>query len=332
MCLLVNQPEGVVFESAWIDDFYTYNADGVGVMWAEDGVIHTVKHLPKDQNDLISFFRKYIDNKKCAWHLRMKTHGHIDLENCHPYLVLSKEDGYPIYLMHNGVLHTGNSADTTKSDTWHYIQDVIRPILKTNPTAFMEEWFKNLIEDHIGGSNKFIMMDALGNTVVFNEKAGVEWHECWLSNTYAWSAHLVSQFSYKNKFKYTPGYGRYDYEDDYWGTYPSYSKTTPAVISAGKSPSVANVVVGEVETEEADDDDKFLSKADDYAAEFFEVLNLMGMDYAYNELTFEQVRDFYLDHPTAALYYIDDLMDGYISEADVLERFNEAPLLQVGMA
>jgi hypothetical protein len=119
----------------------------------------------------------------------MKTHGHIDLINCHPYEILNYEEhGIDLWLMHNGILHTDNKADITKSDTWHYINDYLRPMLIDNPDFAFHPSFNALISDHIGSSNKFVIMDNFGRQAVLNEPQGVYWGGRWLSNTYAWSA------------------------------------------------------------------------------------------------------------------------------------------------
>jgi hypothetical protein len=119
----------------------------------------------------------------------MRTHGAIDLLNCHPYEVLNRaEHGIDLWLMHNGILSTGNKANPKMSDTWHYIADYLRPMLAGNPDFAFHPAFKALIEDHIGGSNKFVIMDNEGRQVVINESAGVYWAGLWLSNTYAWDA------------------------------------------------------------------------------------------------------------------------------------------------
>jgi hypothetical protein len=81
----------------------------------------------------------------------MRTHGDIDLLNCHPYEILNRaEHGLDLWLMHNGVLATGNRADITKSDTWHYIQDYLKPMLASNPDFAFHPSFKALIPDPFG--------------------------------------------------------------------------------------------------------------------------------------------------------------------------------------
>lgn len=190
MCLLVTQSAtSPQLTAKWLTDFHEANADGVGVMYVENGELVVEKLLPKTASDFINFYHNHIEGRDCAFHLRMKTHGHIDMENCHPYEVLNKpEHGIDLWLMHNGVLHTDNKADITKSDTWHYIRDYLRPILEHNPDFAFHPAFVELIGDHIGTGNKFVLMDNNGRQVVINQEQGVYWGGRWLSNTYAWSA------------------------------------------------------------------------------------------------------------------------------------------------
>jgi hypothetical protein len=190
MCLLVTQNStSPVLSNEWLTDFHSFNSDGVGVMYAKDGQLIIEKILPKSAQDFIEFYHSHIKGKNCAYHLRMKTHGHIDLENCHPYEVLNHaQHGIDLWLMHNGILSTGNKADISKSDTWHYIRDFLRPMLIDNPDFAFHPSFSEIVGSHIGSSNKFVLIDNLGRQSVINQSSGVFWAGLWLSNTYAWSA------------------------------------------------------------------------------------------------------------------------------------------------
>ena len=190
MCLLINQPTTApALPTHWLDDFFSYNSDGVGVMYSENDCLVIEKILPKTSADFVAFYNTHIAGKNCAFHLRMRTHGDTDLTNCHPYEVLNRADhGIDLALMHNGILSTGNKADTSKSDTWHYIRDYLRPLLAKNPDFAFHPAFSALIGDHIGASNKFVLMDNAGRVATVNESSGVFWGGLWLSNTYAWTA------------------------------------------------------------------------------------------------------------------------------------------------
>lgn len=184
MCLLITANAGVGedIEDHWLEDFYKRNDDGYGFMYAADDKLHIIKRLgsvedfKKDWRSLTGATR--------AVHLRMRTHGDIDLENCHPYEVIPGE----IALMHNGILRTGNAADKTKSDTWHFIQDYLRPILERDPGMMFEPAFQEMLGEFIGHSNKFVLLDRFGGMVEINYAHGYTWRDMWMSNLYAWSA------------------------------------------------------------------------------------------------------------------------------------------------
>jgi hypothetical protein len=104
--------------------------------------------------------------------------------------------------------------------------------------------FAEIIGDHIGGSNKFVIMDSTGRVQTVNQDAGVYWGGRWLSNTYAWSSPLNASKKYvedydtaldeiasapykptytKSNYKswssgYMTGYETYD-DEDYWSGY-----------------------------------------------------------------------------------------------------------------
>lgn len=188
MCLLVNQPADTKFDDAFLKGVYEKNLDGIGVMYAKDELLYHVKMVPNTFEDFKGFYKEHIEGRDCAWHARMRTHGDIDLDNCHPYWVLTEEDGYPIMLMHNGVLSTGNAKDKAKSDTWHFINDYLRPMLNGNPAFFTTPAFAAMVSSFIGYNNKFTMLDCFGNMVTLNKTSGTEHQGAWLSNTYAWDA------------------------------------------------------------------------------------------------------------------------------------------------
>lgn len=211
MCLLFHKPADVSFTDDILKGFWTRNKDGFGVMYCSDGYIHYDKKVGKTADDWIEFFRKY-ENVDGFFHLRMATHGAVDLVNCHPYIVSGfqgDEEHAPVLLMHNGVLSTGNDADKTKSDTWHYIRRFIEPVAKTNPTFLMSDEFRAMVESHIGSNNKFAILDGTGKHQIVNKRAGVDWNGAWFSNTYAWDYYTVTG---RSRSHYT-GYQGTMYDD-----------------------------------------------------------------------------------------------------------------------
>ena len=267
MCLLINQPEGVTFSDDWIRDFHTRNSDGFGYMYAENDVIYTNKTFGGIETILQMY--KQVAGRAAALHFRMATHGDVCEINTHPYKILGEDTGYPLFLMHNGVLSIGNTADKTKSDTWHYIRHILKPLLTRDPEMFMDPAFKELVEDHIGASNKFIIMDAYGNTEIFNESSGTEWEanagkpKAWMSNQYAWSASKAGLYRGNRSYggyrgSYKSGYEWGD-EGDYYGGgwYGSHQKTTPP---AGTQTTTPATTTGETQTvEKSEFSEKFFA-------------------------------------------------------------------------
>jgi hypothetical protein len=198
MCLLVNQPASTVFTKDFIEDVYIKNSDGFGVMYAEHGKIHVYKCLPTSGQDMYDFYQKHAEGRDCVWHARMQTHGDIDLDNCHPYRVTDD-----IWLAHNGILATGNAADKTKSDTWHFIRNIIQPALTADPDLMLDENWQKMIGGIIGGSNKFGLVRADGEIVIINQQSGVNFVGAWLSNTYAWS---TTKFGFRSSYQAQSGY------------------------------------------------------------------------------------------------------------------------------
>lgn len=206
MCLLIKQPAGTVFTEKFLKGVYALNEDGIGVMYAENDTIYIHKALCKTYEQVEKFMKDHVEGRECAVHFRMQTHGDINLLNCHPYEVITEAEGYPLWLMHNGVLATGNAKDKTKSDTWHYIQDVLRPMLLKNPEFYKTQAFADVVGGHIGSGNKFALINAEGFIALVNEKQGVQYNGAWLSNTYAWDTtgteHGFTNYGWYNSYGY----------------------------------------------------------------------------------------------------------------------------------
>lgn len=200
MCLLISGKSAQIRATllntqGLLKDIFESNSDGVGAMYVTSRKqLKTPKVIPNTLAECQAFIANLPqDDRNLALHFRMKTHGNIDLTNCHPYSVI---DGQ-IALMHNGILSQGNKADPTKSDTWHYIRNVVRPILTEAPKLFMNSAWLSLIEDDITRNNRFAIMDSDGDLVILNKDTGIEHDGMWFSNTYAWSPELLIPGYYK---------------------------------------------------------------------------------------------------------------------------------------
>lgn len=283
MCLLITGTSFAIrkqlLETAGlIEDVFFANSDGLGVMFANGGELVTAKVLPKNSAEARSMITSLPDDdRELAVHWRMKTHGHIDLANCHPYAI---DD--TTALMHNGILATGNAANTALSDTWHFINDYLKGI----PADVLHKpGFIEMLGDFIS-NNRFAIMSADGRLSVVNKKQGVSCDGVWYSNTYAWDpAMLIPGYGKKRRSSYG-GYRGYggghlganawafgleDAEDDY----SMYGNSGAGAGSAQASASVFTQAEEEqTEQEEADDTMAFVIQEVDQALYQFDTTSL----------------------------------------------------------
>jgi hypothetical protein len=236
MCILIHHPANVAFDDNLLNDFYAHNSDGFGAMYVENGSIVVVKTLGKPA-EINTLYRDTLKGRECVIHYRMKTHGDIDLDNCHPYKVTDD-----LWMAHNGILSMGNPIDPRKSDTWHFIEYIIKPAMLANPNIILDPDYQAYIEKMIGAANKFAFLHSSGEIVVLNYAAGVEHQGAWLSNTYAWSAHKHGHGAKRS-------YGGWDYDDalydDRYGGYTTYrtqSKGKP--VSVTKTAKQSSALLG----------------------------------------------------------------------------------------
>ena len=192
-----------------LGDIFASNPDGIGIMYATTKGLKIVKTLPKNYADAFAFISKLPDDdRELAIHFRWTTHGNTDMTNCHPYDVVN---GY-VAMMHNGILHTGNKADTTKSDTWHFIKDYLAEAVHEHPALIHNAGYLTMIAEFIG-DNRFVFMDGDGRMSHVNYDQGVEHEGMWFSNTYAWVPSRLIPNYYKSTKK---AYKSYAYADAYY--------------------------------------------------------------------------------------------------------------------
>ena len=231
MCLLITGPSQSIRATLLqtphlLENIYASNADGIGAMYPTTGGLKTPKTLPKTVQQARKFIQSLPnDARNLALHWRMRTHGAINKAKCHPYTVVQGR----LEMMHNGVLHTGNKADPTMSDTWHFIQDYLAPLSNHGADLVHEPAMVALISEFIG-DNRFAFMTDDGRLTVINRDDGIEHQDLWFSNTYAWSPELLIP-EYDDP--YDDRFGRAFYPSTHKSSAPSTSRyATGALIAA----------------------------------------------------------------------------------------------------
>lgn len=217
MCLIITGAsnkirETLLYTNSLLDDIYESNSDGVGIMYANKRGLKVVKKICRSIHELYNFISNMPDDdRNMAIHFRMKTHGDIDLFNCHPYSVVEEE----VAMMHNGILDTGNKKDPSKSDTWHFIQDYLVDTVIEAPAVVHANGFREMVGEFIG-NNRFVFMDKHGTMSHVNFHQGIEHDGMWFSNTYAWSpALLIPNFRFTSAYSGTYGGWMFERDEDW---------------------------------------------------------------------------------------------------------------------
>lgn len=226
MCLIVvKTDDDAKFSDENFTASFNRNSDGIGMMWLEDGRVR-VERLIGTLAQQKALFDRHKDKEVFAMHHRLATHGSKEkmFENCHPFKIMDMDDGDPmdIYLMHNGVISGYKQSDTTFSDTWNFVENHLKPILKADPELLYNDGFQIMVTDFIGGGNKLVVMSnhpTEANVLIFNKDKGETVDKCWLSNTNNINTgkKAVTQYPYNNAFR-NNAWQNDDYEayNGYW--------------------------------------------------------------------------------------------------------------------
>lgn len=206
MCIALNKPAGITLTRDIYSECYDSNPDGAGFAYVEDGKIVIDKGY-------FNFDRLYEalkphEQKALLVHFRIATHGTVNADNCHPWLVdcgLVNGKPYQFAVIHNGILDHPSCKD--KSDTGHFVDDIMKPLLTRDPWFFDAPVGISIFEKIIGRANKLVIMRNDGQTYIINAKAGEVAHGTWFSNS-----------GYKPRFLELPGKGTggtpYNWRDD----------------------------------------------------------------------------------------------------------------------
>lgn len=210
MCLIINREEGQIVTDDFIKDVATRNGDGWGIMHnrPSDNKVVVKRGLKLDEFFPVIHALQEKDIP-CVIHFRMRTHGAVDVENCHPFKVVNG-----VYFMHNGTIDVDiPKKDSGKaSDTNVFVRDVLAPLLlsvKDRELTLRSSWFEHFMDAQAKSHNsRFVLMDEEGPRFYGNwtkTTTGI-----WCSNTYAYTLDNPTKKTY-TPVSYPKNYGYYDY-------------------------------------------------------------------------------------------------------------------------
>ena len=174
MCLAIYKPAGASIEVDALRNGFSSNPHGAGFAVANDGILSIHKGFFTFDDFLEAY--SALSHLQMAIHFRWATHGNRDKDNCHPFQITPD-----LAVIHNGVLDIECDIDKSMSDTWHYVEYILKPLAERDAAFFDDPVFRFLGESHISGS-KMVFLRADGEWGIWNSQSGYWQGDCWFSN------------------------------------------------------------------------------------------------------------------------------------------------------
>lgn len=190
MCIIIYSPDGRIPKKHLKWSLYN-NPHGWGYTFARDGEVVIRKGLLDSL-----FWKSWKDDNldvPVIWHARIKTHGPVDIDNCHPFWI----PGHSMAMAHNGIIHAHSGPKgSQESDTRLFIKNILQGL----PRGFLDNpSITRLIADTIGYS-KLAFMEAGGQATIINAQLGHwrghRWYSNWGFQAPAPKVGTVAQASY----------------------------------------------------------------------------------------------------------------------------------------
>lgn len=191
MCIIAVKPAGIEWPT-WktLQTCFEHNSDGAGYMYNDDegNVVISKGYMSwQDFKKAIKMLkRRCTDDTAVVMHFRIKTHGEVSRECCHPFPLDFKldelrkvENVCNIGIAHNGII-SGRNTTPLKSDTMDYIMNYLYNIYALNRDFYKLPIADELITSSISGS-RLCIMDGAGKLKMYGQ-----WHSedgCYYSNT-----------------------------------------------------------------------------------------------------------------------------------------------------
>jgi len=177
MCIAILNTKGTTLKKQLLNNCWENNGDGAGILYIDnDNKLQTYKTL--DSFD--DFYSNYIEIKKShgrrknmLLHFRISTHGVINEDNCHPFIV-DENVGF----IHNGMI--SSVPDSVQYSDTNMLNRTL--LQKLKPGFDQDDESLDFLMSLIGGGNKLVFLNKDNDWSIVNETAG-HWNlNCWFSN------------------------------------------------------------------------------------------------------------------------------------------------------
>lgn len=177
MCLLIFKPAGKRIPVSHLINAADANPHGAGIACAKNGRLHVLKSPKWSGEEIAEELYSLVDYPAIV-HFRLATHGSKNAVNTHPFLASPT-----VAFAHNGVLYGYGDDKRDVSDTRDFMEREVSPLLEKGiglkSRAFRRharKWEKAI------GYNKFVLLNAKGDSLIVRESLGL-WREgVWYSN------------------------------------------------------------------------------------------------------------------------------------------------------
>lgn len=181
MCIaIVTKPNTIISDEHLLQS-YTSNPDGCGLAWiGHGGRLKTYKTLDFERfkKAYADICEKYPESSKLI-HFRVKTHGEVDINNCHPFVI----DQHHAFI-HNGTISmTAPPLNSKFSDTFMFNHHILKNISANIPDWMNQKWVQVMLSKMIDHS-KIAVLRADNTVLIVNEHKG-HWNtenDTWYSN------------------------------------------------------------------------------------------------------------------------------------------------------
>lgn len=178
MCLIIHKPAGISIPSVLIEAAVRFNSDGWGAMgFSAGGHLVMTRWKTTNASDIQQFADMRLDDE-LVLHLRYRTRGAADARNLQPFEIVPG-----LFLMHNGEVDVPRRL-ADRSDTWHLVNDHLRPLLERHRDLALDRGFLRIFEQSLGPTNRVVLLSRPARRIeILNAQQGTGYEGLWLSST-----------------------------------------------------------------------------------------------------------------------------------------------------
>lgn len=120
MCCIIHRPiDAKPIDADNIKKVVGKNPHGWGISYVDtDGTLFVEKSM--EMSEALEAIRKAEEtNREFIFHARWATHGEKNVENCHPFNIMNRNEPLGV-MFHNGKMEDLGQYDKKMSDSWHF--------------------------------------------------------------------------------------------------------------------------------------------------------------------------------------------------------------------